>query len=357
MSTDGKPGDGSGGELDGQGKGAGPSGKASQSSPAGPSNGAAGASTEAVRRHEAHLVGQIYHLIEANHRLEEQLHRLGKVTEIADLFREKRITRDTFELKPPKLLVPVQAETAWNRIDKMLTRLDEDIGETEGGLGAVSGRLGGCVRRLVLSGEVTEVEAGAEAPLAPEQKPAATPDEASDDGAPDDDGSAADEQREAHAAASVARHAGRSQDDAMIATAHEEFSTLAASLDEVTTGIARLRESLVDLRDGLGVVRESAWSVDPDWQSDVRGRLVAAEQAVAFLNEQSRELDMLRREKDAIVDGASRLEQNIEDLWKALNEKTTHIQRIEAELSRIWVSLPYRIYRTLTRPFRGKKKS
>ena len=107
----------------------------------GTSPGARDGVPESVRRHEAHLVGQIYHLIEANHRLEEQLHRLGKVTEIADLFREKKITRDTFELKPPKLLVPVQAETAWNRIDKMLARLVEGIGESEGGLGAVGGEL------------------------------------------------------------------------------------------------------------------------------------------------------------------------------------------------------------------------
>jgi DNA repair exonuclease SbcCD ATPase subunit len=208
-----------------------------------------------IRRHEAHLVGQIYHLIEANHRLEEQLHRLGKVTEIADLFRRERITRDTFELKPPHLLVPVQADNAWRHIDESLARLESGISDAASGNGDAD-------------------------------------------------------------------------------------------------GVTALKGSLEELRDSLGVVRESAWHVDPDWQADVRGRLVAAEQAVAYLNEQSRELDLLRREKDSIMDGATRLEQNMEDLWKALNEKTTHIQRLEAQLSQIWASLPYRVYKAFRRPFR-----
>ncbi len=196
---------------------------------------------EEVRRHESHLVGQIYHLIEANHRLEEQLHRLSRVTEIADLFREEGVTRDTFELAPPKLGVPANAENAWATIDKVLSELDTD-----------------------------------------------------------------------------------------------------------TPGLDELRVS-------LGVVRESGWRVDPDWLADVRARLIAAEQAIAFLNEQSHELDMLRAEKDSIVDGASRLEQNVEDLWKALNEKTTHIQRLESQLTRIWDSVPYRIYKTARKPFRRSK--
>jgi DNA repair exonuclease SbcCD ATPase subunit len=159
---------------------------------------------EQVARHEAHLVGQIYHLIEANQRLEEQLDRLEKVTAIAGLFRERRITGDTFELPAPRV---VQNE---------------------------------------------------DGPL-----------------------------------------------------------------------------------------------IDADWLAEVRNRLIAAEQAIAFLNEQTRELDLLRREKDAIVDGAARLEQNIDDLWKALNEKTTHIQRLEAQLQRHWDSLPYRSYDSLRRLFRG----
>ena len=188
-----------------------------------------------VARHEAHLVGMIYHLIEANQKLEEQVDRLGKVTEIAELFREKRITRDTFELPAPRLAVPAEAQQAWSRIEGALARLAGD--------------------------------------------PAA----------------------------------------------------------------------LAQLREALGVVRAHGWQGDPDWLADVRDRLIAAEQAVAFLNEQTRELDMLRREKDAIVDGAARLEQNIDDLWKALNEKTTHIQRLEGQIRRIYDTKAYRAWQALRR--------
>jgi len=151
-----------------------------------------------VRRHEAHLVSQIYHLIEANQKLEEQVDRLAKVTEIAGLFREKGITRDTYRLAPPRL-----------------------------------------------------------------------------------------------------------------------------------------------------VEREGVMQVDPDWLADVRVRLIAAEQAVAFLNEQTRELDLLRREKDTILDGATRLQGNIDDLWKSLNEKTTHIQRLEGQLRRIQDKFLYRAWSKL----------
>lgn len=197
---------------------------------------------EEVARHEAHLVGMIYHLIEANQRLEEQVDRLGKVTEIAGLFREKRLTRDTFELVAPRLLVPTEAQQAWARIEAVLPRL-----------------------------------------------------------------------------------AGSAED------------------------IAALREA-------LGMVRAHAWQCDGDWLSDLRTRLVAAEQAIAFLDEQTRELDMLRREKDNIVDGAQRLEQNIDDLWKALNEKTTHIQRLEGQLQRIWTSRPYRLLDVLRKSVRRESK-
>jgi hypothetical protein len=195
-----------------------------------------------IRRHEAHLVSQIYHLIEANQKLEEQVDRLGKVTEIAELFREKRITRDTFELPAPRLSVPAPAQQAWARVEGLLERLAGD---------------------------------------------------------PD---------------------------------------------------------ALAQLRDALGVVRAHGWQGDPDWLADVRDRLIAAEQAVAFLNEQTRELDMLRREKDAIVDGAARLEQNIDDLWKALNEKTTHIQRLEGQLQRIWASRPYKLFDALRKSVRREAK-
>ncbi len=207
-----------------------------------PPRGKAGRDPAEVARHEAHLVGMIYHLIEANQKLEEQVDRLGKVTEIAELFREKRLTRDTFSLAPPRLAVPGEAQQAWGRIEKLLERL--------GGDAAI----------------------------------------------------------------------------------------------------------LAQLREALGVVRSSGWQSDPDWLSDVRGRLIAAEQAIAFLDEQSRELDMLRREKDGIVDGAARLEQNIDDLWKALNEKTTHIQRLEGQLQRIWSSRPYRLLDVLRRSVRREAK-
>ena len=195
-----------------------------------------------VARHEAHLTGMIYHLIEANQKLEEQVDRLGKVTEIAELFREKRLTRDTFAIAPPRLAVPNEAQQAWGRIEKLLPRLAGDA------------------------------------------------------------------------------------------------------------------PALAELREALGIVRAHGWQSDPDWISDVRGRLIAAEQAIAFLDEQSRELDMLRREKDGIVDGAARLEQNIDDLWKALNEKTTHIQRLEGQLRRHWESTPYRMYMSLRRLVRKERK-
>ena len=197
---------------------------------------------EEVARHEAHLVGMIYHLIEANQRLEEQVDRLGKVTEIAGLFREKRITRDTFELSAPRLQVSTEAQQAWSRIESVLPRLG---------------------------------------------------------GTPED--------------------------------------------------IAALREA-------LGMIRAHGATCDGDWLADLRTRLVAAEQAIAFLDEQTRELDMLRREKDNIVDGAQRLEQNIDDLWKALNEKTTHIQRLEGQLQRIWSSRPYRILDVLRKSVRKETK-
>ena len=163
---------------------------------------------EEVARHEAHLVGQIYHLIDANQRLEEQIDRLSRVSAIAALFRDRKITADTFELPEPRLLA----------------RGDEFV-------------------------------------------------------------------------------------------------------------------------------------VDPDWLADVRGKLVAAEQAIAFLDEQTRELDLLRREKDAIVDGAARLEQNIDELWKSLNEKTTHIQRLEGQLRRHWESAPYKVVMTLRRLVRKERKT
>lgn len=193
---------------------------------------------EEIRRHEAHLVGQIYHLIEANRRLEEQLDRLAKVTEIADIFRQKKISRDTFTMADPKLAASARAENAWSTLETILADLADHP------------RLG-------------------------------------------------------------------------------------------------------ELREALGIIRVEGVHVDPDWQAETRLRLVAAEQAIAFLDEQSRELDLLRDEKNAIMDGVARLEQTIEDLWKSLNEKTTHIQRLEAQLAAIWKSLPYRVYKTLARPLRG----
>ncbi len=194
---------------------------------------------EEVRRHESHLVSQIYHLIEANQKLEEQVDRLSRVTEIAALFRERRITPDTFELQPPSIISTAPAQQAWTRIEVLL--------------------------------------------------------------------------------------------------------------DEMPAGAA-----LTQMRDLLGLIRSADRQVDADWLADVRRRLIAAEQAIAFLNEQTREMDMLRREKDAIVDGAARLEQNIDDLWKALNEKTTHIQRLESQLQRIWDSKPYRVFSAVRRGFKPK---
>ena len=162
---------------------------------------------EEIARHEAHLVGQIYHLIDANQRLEEQIDRLSKVSAIAGLFRDRRITPDTFELPEPRL-----------------------------------------------------------------------------------------------------------------------------------------------------VERGDGHVVDPDWLADVRGKLVVAEQAIAFLDEQTRELDLLRREKDAIVDGAARLEQNLDELWKSLNEKTTHIQRLEGQLRRHRDSVPDRAWMALRQMVRKERK-
>ena len=79
-----------------------------------------------VRRHEAHLVGQIYHLIEHNRRLEEQLDRLSRVTEIAELFRQRKISRDTFELPPPQGRQSPAAEAAWLEVRRLLLTLPED---------------------------------------------------------------------------------------------------------------------------------------------------------------------------------------------------------------------------------------
>jgi DNA gyrase/topoisomerase IV subunit A len=175
-----------------------------------------------------------------NHRLEQQLDRLAKVTEIADLFRERRITRDSFELPGPRAPGADTHAEVWGHIDRLLADL----------MGA-----------------------------------------------------------------------------------------------RKTPGAEEVAEELEkQLAEALDVARASTLQVDPDWVADVRTRLIAAEQAIAFLDEQTRELDLLRREKDSIVDGAARLEQNIDDLWKSLNEKTTHIQRLEAQLQRIWNSPPYRAF-------------
>jgi len=192
-----------------------------------------------IRRHEAHLVAQIYYLIEQNHRLEEQLDRLAKVTEIAKLFRQRKISRDTFELPPLRGMIPSQAEQAWADIAHCLEDLPQD-----------------------------------------------------------------------HAA-------------------------------------------MPKLRDALGMVRAMGWQADPDWLAEARGRLLAAEQAIAFLDEQSREMDLLKNEKANIQDGANRLEQTVEDLWKSLHEKTTHIQGLEAEVRNIKGTVAYRTYRWLTKPLRG----
>jgi predicted nuclease with TOPRIM domain len=199
--------------------------------------------SEEVRRHEAHLVGQIYYLIEANRKLEEQLDRLAKVTEIADIFRERGISRDTFELPVPEMVTPVHVHVAWTAVEELLGTL-----------------------------------------------PAETP------------------------------------------------------------GLDQLVEN-------LGVIRASDKAISPDWMADVRVRLVAAEQAIAFLEEQTRELDLLMNEKNNIMDGVGRLEQTIEDLWKSLNEKTTHIQSLETQLDRIWNSLAYKMLKVARMPFRGGKRS
>ena len=55
---------------------------------------------------------------------------------------------------------------------------------------------------------------------------------------------------------------------------------------------------------------------------------------------------------ERIMDGVERLEQTIEDLWKSLNEKTTHIQRLESQLHRVWGSAPYRLYRWIMKLLR-----
>jgi hypothetical protein len=196
-----------------------------------------------VLRHEAHLVGQIYHLIEANRKLEEQLDRLGKVTEIADLFREKGISRDTFTMPTPETITPPHVFLAWSSVE-------ETIGQ--------------------LPGE--------------------------------------------------------------------------------TPGLAQLEEN-------LGVIRAADREISPDWLADVHVRMVAAEQAIAFLDETTRELDLLMSEKNNIMDGVGRLEQTIEDLWKALNEKTTHIQSLEKQIDRIWNSIPYRVLSILRAPLRWGRKS
>ena len=194
-----------------------------------------------VARHEAHLVGQIHHLIQANTKLEERLDRLAKVTEIADIFRQKKISRDTFELSPPELKVPADVQSAWNRLERVLAQLPEDT------------------------------------PVLPE------------------------------------------------------------------------------LLETLGIVRSAGWTVDGEWLAEQRVRLLAGEQAIAFLDEQTRELDQLREEKASIMDGVERLEQTIEDLWKSLNEKTTHIQRLESQLHRIWGSAPYRLLDGLRRMVSRRK--
>lgn len=184
-------------------------------------------------------MAQIYYLIEQNHRLEEQLDRLAKVTEIAKLFRQRKISRDTFELPPLRGVIPSQAEQSWSDIAHCLEDLPQD------------------------------------------------------------------------------------------------------------------HPAMPKLRDALGMVRAMGWQADPDWLAEARGRLLAAEQAIAFLDEQSREMDLLKNEKANIQDGASRLEQTVEDLWKSLHEKTTHIQGLEAEVRKVKGTLAYRTYRRMTRPLRG----
>jgi len=190
-----------------------------------------------IRRHERHLVAQIYHLIELNETLRKQVQRLDRVTELAALFREGGISRDTFEMPPPRVVVPPRGDQCWARVEELLEELPE--------------------------GPV-----------------------------------------------------------------------------------------LTELKEQLGQLRVMGWVVDPDWIADTRNRLISAEQTLAFLEEQTREMDLLRQEKDAIVDGASRLQQTVDDLWKSLNDKTTHIRRLEQQLNKIWTSPPYRLFRVLTRPFR-----
>ena len=196
---------------------------------------------DVIRRHESHLIGQIYHLIEANQALETQVDRLSKATEIADILRGKGLTQGAFDIARPKLTSSPRGEAAWTRIGELTAKVE------------------------VLDAELAD-----------------------------------------------------------------------------------------ELREWLGVVREEAVAADPAWLSDTRSKLLAAEQTVAYLDEQTRELDALRREKNSIMDGVGKLEQTIEDLWKALNEKTTHIQRLESRLGRVWETIPYRIYKTLRRPFRGR---
>lgn len=204
-------------------------------------DGAGPLDADVVRRHENHLIGQIYHLIEANQQLETQVDRLSKATEIADILRGKGITQGAFDIARPRLTSSPRGEAAW------------------------------------------------------------------------------------------------------------------AHIGELTARVEALDPELADgLREWLGVVREEAVTADPAWLADTRSKLLAAEQTLAYLDEQTRELDALRREKNSIMDGVGKLEQTIEDLWKALNEKTTHIQRLESRLSRVWESIPYRIYKTLRRPFRGR---
>ncbi len=251
MSSDAdRTGQGSDGAEEARGAGGGGTPTASDAAAEAVERAAASASREQVdrdadevRRHEAHLVGQIYHLIEANRKLEEQLDRLGKVTEIADLFREKGISRDTFTLPTPETITPPHVHLAWSAVEEFIGQLPQDL-----------------------------------------------------------------------------------------------------------PGLAQLEEN-------LGVIRAADRAISPDWLADVHVRMVAAEQAIAFLDEQTRELDLLMSEKNNIMDGVGRLEQTIEDLWKALNEKTTHIQSLEKQLDRIWNSVPYRALKVLRSPFRLGRKS
>ena len=192
-----------------------------------------------VARHESHLVAQVHHLIRVNTKLEERLDRLAQVTEIADIFRQKKISRDTFELSPPELRVPADVAAAWSSVERILGHVPRDL------------------------------------------------------------------------------------------------------------------PGLEELESTLGVIRASAWMVDAEWFAEARVRLLAAEQSIAFLDEQSRELDLLREEKASILDGVERFEQTIEDLWKALNEKSTHIQRLEAQLKRIGGSGPDRVLDGLRRLLTG----